>query len=53
MVDTGNLIEAAVGGVVAIKLVEATGNIIDKKTKRKKSRKTKKEIGFKLNSLKI
>lgn len=48
MVDTGNLIEAAVGGVIAIKLVET----IDKKTKRK-NRKTKKETGFKLNSLKI
>jgi len=48
MVDTGNLIEAAVGGVIAIKLVET----IDKKTKSKKSSKTNLKLAS-LNKLKI
>ena len=48
MVDTGNLIEAAVGGVIAIKLVET----IDKKTKSKKNSKTNLKLSS-LNKLKI
>jgi hypothetical protein len=48
MVDTGNLIEAAVGGVIAIKLVET----IDKKTKSKKTSKTSLKLAS-MNKLKL
>jgi hypothetical protein len=39
MVDTGNLIEAAVGGAIAIKLLESSEKVINKKSK--KIKKTK------------
>ena len=48
MVDTGNLIEAAVGGAIAIKLLESSEKVINKKTK-----KTKKPKKFKLSNMKI
>jgi hypothetical protein len=47
MVDTGNLIEAAVGGAIAIKLLESSERVINKK------RKDRKPKEFKLPNMKI